>query len=92
MKSGSTRSNRTGLNKRTIVRAWVDPAFRATLSQAELALLPPNPAGEGVPEEALESVVGGWTFTSSCGTWGCFTACPTGSTCDLVICPPPPPG
>jgi mersacidin/lichenicidin family type 2 lantibiotic len=86
MKNRTSRSNRTELSKRTIVRAWVDPGFRATLSQAELALLPPNPAGEGVPEEALQSVVGGFTFGSGCGTYGCFTACATSSTCTPQPC------
>jgi mersacidin/lichenicidin family type 2 lantibiotic len=31
---------------KTVVRAWTNPAFRTTLSAAERAALPANPAGE----------------------------------------------
>ena len=31
--------------KQQIIRAWKDPAFRNSLSAAERAALPPNPAG-----------------------------------------------
>lgn len=40
--------------KKTL-RAWTNPAFRATLSVAERASMPLNPAGESV----LDTVVGG---------------------------------
>ena len=34
------------MSKEQIVRAWKDPSFRASLSAAELAVIPANPAGE----------------------------------------------
>ena len=33
------------MNIDTIIRAWKDPSFRASLSASELAELPANPAG-----------------------------------------------
>jgi mersacidin/lichenicidin family type 2 lantibiotic len=39
------RTRRAGMSKEMIIRAWKDPSFRATLSEAELAALPANPAG-----------------------------------------------
>ena len=85
MNKVTARGRNQRLSKKTIARAWVDPEFRARLSEQERALLPPNPAGLGIPEDALENVVGGFTFTSGCGTLGCFTVCPT-ETCTTPIC------
>ena len=34
------------MSKTDVVRAWRDPEYRASLSDHELAALPPNPAGE----------------------------------------------
>jgi mersacidin/lichenicidin family type 2 lantibiotic len=46
--------------KKTIVRAWKDAEFRASLSEAERAALPANPAGEAELTEAeLKQVTGG---------------------------------
>jgi mersacidin/lichenicidin family type 2 lantibiotic len=43
-----------------IIRAWKDEAYRMSLSQAERAALPANPAGEIELSEAdLDHVVGG---------------------------------
>jgi mersacidin/lichenicidin family type 2 lantibiotic len=33
------------MNKNDVIRAWKDPAYRATLSEEERASLPLNPAG-----------------------------------------------
>ena len=33
------------MSNETVIRAWKDEAFRNSLSPAELAMLPPNPAG-----------------------------------------------
>lgn len=33
------------MNKTDVIRAWKDPAYRATLSEEERAALPLNPAG-----------------------------------------------
>jgi mersacidin/lichenicidin family type 2 lantibiotic len=43
-----------------IKRAWTDPAYRDTLSQDELAQLPPSPAGDAeLTEGELDKVSGG---------------------------------
>jgi mersacidin/lichenicidin family type 2 lantibiotic len=43
-----------------IIRAWQDIDYRNSLSEAERAALPTNPAGERVlTEEDLGTVVGG---------------------------------
>ena len=40
--------------------AWKDPEYRKTLTQEELASLPPNPAGSSeVSDEELTNVSGG---------------------------------
>ena len=33
------------MNKNDVIRAWKDPAYRASLSEEEQAALPLNPAG-----------------------------------------------
>ena len=43
------------------IQAWRDPAYRAGLSEAELAQLPENPAGMiELTGTALDMVAGGW--------------------------------
>jgi|HubBroStandDraft_1064217.scaffolds.fasta_scaffold67093_2 mersacidin/lichenicidin family type 2 lantibiotic len=71
-----------------IIRAWKDPNYRNSLSDAERAALPPNPAGEiEIGDAALRGVVGGLSlFTDSpelcaeptkiCTVWGCPTGEP----------------
>lgn len=52
------------LSKSEIIRAWKDPQFRESLSEAELASLPENPAGlVALSDEDLDSVAGGWFFS-----------------------------
>ena len=50
-----------------IIRAWKDPEYRESLSEAELAALPQNPAGlVELADEALEAECGlGW-FLITC--------------------------
>jgi len=49
-----------------VVRAWKDAQFRSTLSQAELAQLPGNPAGMiELSGTALDAVAGGWATEGS---------------------------
>ena len=52
-----------------IIRAWKDAEYRNSLSAAELAALPENPAGlVELPEEELAAVAGGRSyFTGTCG-------------------------
>ena len=75
------------MTKDMIIRAWKDPAFRATLSPEQLAAMPANPAGlsAGEMNEAeLSEVVGGVyqdvavSYANSCGyicTWTTECVC-----------------
>ena len=48
------------MNTSTIIRAWKDAAYRQSLSDAERALLPENPAGVlELTEAELAQVAGG---------------------------------
>ncbi len=43
-----------------VERAWKNEEYRKSLTQDQLNLLPPNPAGDGtMQEEELDSVSGG---------------------------------
>jgi mersacidin/lichenicidin family type 2 lantibiotic len=65
------------MTKDMIIRAWKDPAFRATLTAEQLAALPSNPAGLSaveLSETELSEAVGGLyspkqgvSNASSCG-------------------------
>jgi mersacidin/lichenicidin family type 2 lantibiotic len=45
----------------TLVRAWKDEEFRLSLSEADQALLPGNPAGSlELTDAELDLVAGGW--------------------------------
>jgi mersacidin/lichenicidin family type 2 lantibiotic len=65
-----------------IIRAWKDPDFRASLSEAERALLPANPAGTiDLTPAQMEAVGGGRmpvTDTRACCSAACtFAPCLT---------------
>ncbi|WP_147126017.1 mersacidin/lichenicidin family type 2 lantibiotic [Shimia ponticola] len=47
------------MSKLNIVRAWKDPAYYASLSPEEQALVPANPAGDFTASVDMEQVVGG---------------------------------
>jgi len=48
------------MNVATIIKAWKDEAYRQSLSEAERALLPANPAGLlELTDEDLAHVAGG---------------------------------
>ena len=65
------------MSKNNIVRAWKDPVYRNSLSEAERAALPAHPAGSiEISDADLGSVAGGAINLSNDG------ACPTRS------CPP----
>jgi mersacidin/lichenicidin family type 2 lantibiotic len=52
-----------------IVRAWKDPEYRKSLTPAELASLPPTPAGAAdLSDDELARVAGGMR------NWGTLTA------------------
>lgn len=74
-----------------IARAWKDEEYRNSLSEAELAQLPLNPAGTLELDDAtLEQIMGGWPETSlisSCG--GSCTQCGStmcANTCFIITC------
>lgn len=50
------------MDTKTIIRAWKDPAYRASLSAEQRTALPENPSGKStmeLSEEALGQVLGG---------------------------------
>jgi mersacidin/lichenicidin family type 2 lantibiotic len=56
-----------------IVRAWKDDAYLASLSEAERALVPSNPAGTvELTDEELEGIAGG-LLGDSYGATSCCT-------------------
>ena len=55
------------MNPKAIIRAWKDPAFRASLSPEQREQLPENPSGEPLTElddAELGKVNGGIYFSS----------------------------
>jgi mersacidin/lichenicidin family type 2 lantibiotic len=64
-----------------IIRAWKDAEYRHSLSEAERAALPENPAGQIELNHAqLEGVAGGLpkTFNLACATLSNGTECTVG--------------
>lgn len=55
------------MSPNNIIRAWKDPAFRSSLTEAERAALPPNPAGSIELSDAdLGKVAGGFLTIYHC--------------------------
>jgi mersacidin/lichenicidin family type 2 lantibiotic len=53
------------MNTETLIRAWKDPAFRASLSSEQRQALPENPSGKPMTElgdDELTDVTGGATI------------------------------
>jgi mersacidin/lichenicidin family type 2 lantibiotic len=87
------------MNTETIIRAWKDPEFRASLSPAQRQALPECPSGRpltDLEEDDLVDVVGGLgirptppvctTHPHFCVTKGsAIDACPS-----ALLCPTPP--
>lgn len=77
------------MSKNDVIRAWKDASYRASLSPAQLAALPANPAGATeLSDEELGAVSGGIirpTFTFACptsrGSCDCGTFWPRGLPC-----------
>jgi len=63
------RIRKNHMNTIDLIRAWKDAEYRNSLSAAELAILPANPAGlVELPEEEMAVVAGGKSyFTGTCG-------------------------
>jgi mersacidin/lichenicidin family type 2 lantibiotic len=73
------------MKKEMIVRAWKDPAFRASLSSEERATLPESPSGRALTEldEAeLLGIIGGRPLPLEPNT-GCTDGRPT---CGIINC------
>ncbi len=74
------------MKKELIVRAWKDPAFRASLSAEERAELPESPSGRSLTEldeSALVGIIGGLGVVLKTAK-GCSASDPT--TCGLMVC------
>jgi len=82
--------------KLDVIRAWKDEAYRATLMDSELALLPAHPSG--AVELPLADLAGaGANEISYRGVCSCLGVCPFTADmlcgtidfiCTLVLCPP----
>jgi mersacidin/lichenicidin family type 2 lantibiotic len=76
------------MKKEWIVRAWKDPAFRASLSAEERASLPESPSGRALTEldeSELLGITGGRAAALEPST-GCTG--PVQPTCGIVLCRP----
>lgn len=76
------------MKKEWIVRAWKDPAFRASLSSEERASLPDSPSGRALTEldeSELLGITGGRIAALEPAT-GCTG--PVEPTCGIVMCSP----
>jgi mersacidin/lichenicidin family type 2 lantibiotic len=66
-----------------VIRAWKDPKFRNSLSEAERAALPPNPAGAiEISDADLDKVAGGLNTTS----WFCHLVTVTSTYTHTASC------
>ena len=64
------------MSQQDIIRAWKDEEFRNSLSEEQLKQIPENPAGiSKIPDESLESIVGGCGGGTGCGTGGNCSCC-----------------
>ncbi|WP_257459122.1 mersacidin/lichenicidin family type 2 lantibiotic [Archangium lipolyticum] len=74
------------MKKELIVRAWKDPAFRASLSAEERAILPESPCGKALTdldEGELLGIIGGRSVEQEPST-GCVG--PVKQTCGIINC------
>jgi mersacidin/lichenicidin family type 2 lantibiotic len=74
------------MKKELIVRAWKDPAFRASLSTEERSTLPENPCGKALTdldEGELLGIIGGRPVELEPST-GCVG--PIRATCGIINC------
>lgn len=76
------------MNALDIIRAWKDAAFRASLTEAQRAALPANPAGMVELSDAdLDLVAGGVARTSTAPGSGCGGGTGTGTGKGTRRCP-----
>jgi mersacidin/lichenicidin family type 2 lantibiotic len=66
------------MSNRNIIRAWKDPVYRDSLTEAERSAMPGNPAGTSeISNEDLGKASGGHIYTLP------YTYC----LCTIAICP-----
>ncbi|HEX8436541.1 mersacidin/lichenicidin family type 2 lantibiotic [Archangium sp.] len=73
------------MKKEMIIRAWKDPAFRASLTREERATLPESPSGRSMTEldeSELLGIIGGRPLPLEPNT-GCTDGRPT---CGIINC------
>jgi mersacidin/lichenicidin family type 2 lantibiotic len=74
------------MSKNDVIRAWKDPNYRKSLSAAEQAALPPNPAGAiELTDEEAASVAGGIFYTVVCSKYCQTIICPTAANCPTFV-------
>lgn len=61
------------MSQKDIIRAWKDEDYRNSLSDAELAALPANPAGLVEVSDADLNAMTGGTYTTTCTQWSITT-------------------
>lgn len=73
------------MTRNDIIRAWKDPAYRATLTQEQMAELPPNPIGTfELTESEMQQVAGaGGTGGNNLRSDCCWTNPTCNEFCDL---------
>ena len=75
------------MSTRNVIRAWKDPAYRNTLSAAERAALPANPAGSiELSAVELESVAGGRKPIDLPRTLMCPSKYVCTFACSFIVC------
>lgn len=74
------------MSKNKIIRAWKDPLYRSSLSEAERAALPANPAGAIEISDADLGKVAGGAKPLRTYSPGCSNLCPWNSTegCKII--------
>jgi mersacidin/lichenicidin family type 2 lantibiotic len=72
------------MSNHDIIRAWKDPLFRKSLTDAQRAMLPDNPAGYVELTDDDLKFVAGATAETQPGCGSCTMGCPTiQDTCSL---------
>ena len=74
------------MSNRNVIRAWKDPAYRNSLSEAERSAMPANPAGSIELSDAdLGKVAGGFVvYTFECSALCSYViVCPTRDFCTI---------
>lgn len=76
------------MSRKNIIRAWKDPEYRASLSAAERAMLPENPAGlVEMTDAEMDSLDGGSFSRFLCNTdnmWKAVTGHAPPASAELV--------